>query len=238
MAPPLKKNIQAIDAALLSTAVHELKTPLLAMKLTIEMLLTGKESLSATQREEAEELAKSTAQLFEMVGDILSMAKLQDVHRSRSRERVDCYQLIEGLRENLTVLMAQKHLTFSWDGDPKNVEPIITHRESLQAIVQNLFTNAVKYNREGGKITVALRNAGAQCIIAVTDTGMGIPKAEQKKIFNRFFRASNVKAVDPYGTGLGLFLTKSLAEQIGGKITFTSTEGHGTTFTIALPRNP
>ena len=98
----------------------------------------------------------------------------------------------------------------------------------------NLLTNAVKYNRKGGKVKVDVRPEKNKLIIDVADNGYGIPKDQQSRIFEKFFRAKNEKTGDVLGTGLGLFLTRMIVEKMGGKIGFTSTEGKGTTFTVTL----
>lgn len=247
---------EKIDVVFLRTAIHELKTPLLAMKLLLEVLLDPKgEPLTPTQRENCVEVAKSVEQTLALVGDILAMGKAQDAHELR-RERVHVHALLDALRNELQPLTTQKHLTVSWEGDPRACAAIRTHEESLRSILQNLFTNAIKYNREGGTITLrvataagksvevppfftaakqALRRHTSWCVVTIADSGMGIPKAEQVNIFGQFFRASNIKTVDPYGTGLGLYLTKMLVEKLGGQIWFTSQEGKGTAFSVALP---
>lgn len=255
--PNNKTRSEKIDVVFLHTAIHELKTPLLAMKLLLEMVLDPKgEPLTQTQRDNLTEVAKSTEQTLAMVGDILAMAKAQDENRMRSRERVNVSALLQKLCSELQSLTTQKHLTVTWDGDPAACADIVTHQESLRSVLQNFFTNAIKYNREGGTITLravamqgkaidvplalktvkqALKKHDAWCVVSVADSGVGIPKEEQEKIFGRFFRASNIKTLDPYGTGLGLYLTKTLVEKLGGQIWFTSIEGKGTTFSVALP---
>ena len=230
--PNNKPRPEKLDVVFLHTAIHELKTPLLAMKLLLEVVLDPKgESLTQTQRDNLIEVAKSAEQTLAMIGDILAMAKAQDDNRMRSREIVNVRELLETLRNELQSLITQKHLRVLWEGDPTACAAILIHQENFRSILQNLFTNAIKYNREGGTITLrvttiagktadvpplfkavkqALKKHSSWCVVTVADSGMGIPKEEQKKIFGRFFRASNIKMVDPYGTGLGLYLTKTL----------------------------
>jgi two-component system sensor histidine kinase VicK len=104
-------------------------------------------------------------------------------------------------------------------------------------VFQNLLSNAVKYTPEGGEIRMTLAFDGGKrnVLFEISDTGYGIPKRQQGKIYTKFFRADNVKAKDTEGTGLGLYLAKSIVEHLGGKIWFVSGEDEGTTFFVALP---
>lgn len=105
----------------------------------------------------------------------------------------------------------------------------------VQIIFQNLISNAVKYTGEGGLIRVSISRRGLAILITVTDTGYGIPAAQQKHIFTKLFRADNVRAKDTDGTGLGLYIVKAVVERSGGKIWFESVENKGTTFYVTLP---
>ena len=102
-------------------------------------------------------------------------------------------------------------------------------------VIQNLLSNAIKYTPEGGKIEISLSvDEKKNLILKVSDTGYGIPKNQQDKIFTKLFRADNVIGKDTEGTGLGLYIAKSIVEQAGGKIWFESKENIGTTFYVSL----
>ena len=107
--------------------------------------------------------------------------------------------------------------------------------EVQTGIFQNLLSNAVKYTAPNGVIGLALRKEGDNILIRVTDTGYGIPAADQGKIFTKLFRADNVRDKEAEGTGLGLYIVKAVVEAGGGRIWFDSLEGRGTSFFITLP---
>lgn len=111
----------------------------------------------------------------------------------------------------------------------------------MRIIIQNLVSNAVKYTPEGGTITVGLKynkkDEKNTYVITVSDSGYGIPKNQQSNIFEKLFRADNVRAMDAEGTGLGLYIIKAILDEAGGKISFKSTENKGTTFTVVLPKD-
>ena len=108
-------------------------------------------------------------------------------------------------------------------------------KSEIEIILNNLITNAVKYNRDGGKVDVSLYTDGDKRVIKVSDTGIGVPEDAKPKMFSKLFRTDNAKEFESEGTGLGLYLVKSIVEKTGGKVWFDSTLGKGTTFYLALP---
>jgi two-component system, OmpR family, sensor histidine kinase VicK len=114
--------------------------------------------------------------------------------------------------------------------------PKVNLDDKLMRIVwQNLLSNALKYTPAKGQITISIAKDKTKVKIAVADTGMGIPKAQQKNIFTKLFRADNVREKETSGTGLGLYIVKSVIEQFGGKVWFKSIEKKGTTFYVTIP---
>ena len=105
----------------------------------------------------------------------------------------------------------------------------------LQIILHNLLSNAVKYTPRGGEITLSIEQQASRILIQVADTGEGIPEAQQKHIFSKFFRAANAHKADPNGTGFGLYIVKSIVSGAGGDIWFESKVKTGTTFYVAFP---
>lgn len=109
------------------------------------------------------------------------------------------------------------------------------HPALVDQLIGNLVSNAIRYNRPGGRVDVAVRAEGEDAVISVTDTGIGIPAADLEKIFERFYRVDKSRSRDKGGTGLGLAIAKHAALQHGGSIQVGSEEGVGTTFTVHLP---
>jgi two-component system sensor histidine kinase VicK len=114
--------------------------------------------------------------------------------------------------------------------------PILKLDKKLMDIIfQNLLSNALKYTPEGGKINLKIKKGARDVTVAVIDSGYGIPLHQQDKIFSKLFRADNVRQKDTQGTGLGLYMVKSIVEHSGGKIWFKSKENKGTTFFVSIP---
>ena len=119
---------------------------------------------------------------------------------------------------------------------PESLEPMYADATRLTQMFDNLISNAVKFTQPGGSVRVTLTGSGDTASVAVADTGMGIPKGEVDRLFEKFFRTSTVGTVD--GTGLGLSIVKSIVEVHDGTIAVASIEGAGTTFTVDLPYRP
>jgi len=117
----------------------------------------------------------------------------------------------------------------------EQLKPLMVDIRLTEAIVQNLLSNAIKYTPAGGSVTIKVETDAQGVVLSVTDTGYGIPKAEQKNIFKKMYRTSNVRAQGIDGTGLGLYLAKSIADQSGCKIWFESEENKGSTFYFQIP---
>jgi len=111
----------------------------------------------------------------------------------------------------------------------------LTDQNQLRIVFQNVISNAVKYTPTGGKIECSIKREGDNFLFSVKDSGIGIPEAQQKRIFEKLFRADNAFSHQPDGNGLGLYAAKATIENLGGKIWFESEEGRGTTFFVTVP---
>jgi PAS domain S-box-containing protein len=230
-----------------SLASHQLRTPLSAINWYSEMLLNGDAGkLSKQQHEYIVEIFEGNQRMVELVNALLDVSRLEVGKLASTPEPVDLSKLIDDEKKELTVSIKEKSMVF------KNVAeampPVFADPKQLRMIIQNLLSNAVKYTPAKGSVTTLLRKATAADIAAahldsrrphwffsITDTGYGIPKAQQPKIFGKLFRADNVRVLDVEGTGLGLYIVKEVVEKMGGRVWFESIESAGTTFYVVAP---
>jgi signal transduction histidine kinase len=140
---------------------------------------------------------------------------------------------VQTVLDELTNNIDEKNLTI--ERNYSDTPNLYNDPRLVRVIIQNLISNAVKYTPEGGTITIAAESDPDDVTIRVSDTGIGIPNDAQNKIFTKLFRADNVRVHDVQGTGLGLYLVRSVVRELGGSISFSSTEGEGTTFWVRLP---
>jgi signal transduction histidine kinase len=141
-----------------------------------------------------------------------------------------CQSMFDAYQEEIK----RKNLEFTFN-KPQELPKVNVDVEKISLAIQNLLDNAIRYTPSGGKITVSLETKGNYIEFSIKDTGIGIPKTQQERIFTKFFRGSNALKTETEGSGLGLFIVKNIIEAHGGKIWFESEEGKGTTFYFTLP---
>lgn len=229
----------AIDKAkteFVSLASHQLRTPLSTINWYLEMVLGGDAGkISKEQTQYLQEIYAANQRMVTLVNSLLNVSRIDLGTFAIEPEPTDLKQTVNNVMDELKAQIFQKKLKVSTKFDdnlrPYNADPKLAH-----IIFQNLISNAVKYTQDGGQITIKIAYDNSHIILQVADNGFGIPRAQQKKIFTKLFRADNVIAKDTDGTGLGLYLIKAIAEEAGGSIGFVSKENAGTTFTIKLPK--
>ena len=226
---------QAKDRFLASMS-HELRTPLNAIIGFTGTLLMGLPGpLTPDQYKQLRTVQTSARHLLALINDLLDVAKIEAGKVDLTLAPVDCCAVVDEVVATLRLQAESKGLTLT-ARHPDAPCTWTTDRRALSQIVLNLAGNAVKFT-DSGSVTVALGEdkRDDKLVISVEDTGVGIPKDEQAKLFTPFSRAGTLRPRNAEGTGLGLHLSQRLAELLGGRITFESTEGKGSRFVLRLP---
>lgn len=172
--------------------------------------------------------------MVELVNALLNVSRLELGTFVVEPEPTDIVEVAKACAKEFKLQISEKKLVLQEKYDP-DIPSISADPKLLNIVFGNLLSNAVKYNPDGGSIKLSISKANGRLSIVVADTGYGIPKNQQDKIFSKLFRADNVREKDTEGTGLGLYIVKSIIDHSGGKIWFESKENKGTTFYVTLP---
>jgi len=230
-----EKEIDKAKSEFVYLASHQLRTPLSTINWYLELLLdedAGK--INHEQKEYIQEAHENTRHMVALVNEILDVSRLELGTLTVKYETVDVRPIIKDCTNEVTPMLKKKEIKLTTNV-PDPVPLLFSDPKLIRIIFQNLMTNAVKYTPEKGHVRVAIELTDHQVNITVADTGFGIPKNVQNKVFSKLFRADNIKNREPSGTGLGLYTVKSVVEQLGGNIRFESEQNKGTTFFVTLP---
>jgi len=231
----IRRNEQ--QDSFLNAVTHELKTPIASIRMYLETLQSRQ--LDEPQRRDFYRIMlEDTDRLLGTVEQVLKAGEARQRSNRKNWQELDFSELVNSALE-LTRL--RHHLTpenLRFGVAPPEGLLVLGSPEELRTVVFNLFDNAVKYSRESKEIVVDVRTPDLDTVLlSVHDLGIGIPRSELKRIFNRFHRATNPLAGQVKGTGLGLFIVRSIARRHGGDVYAESEgEGRGSTFTVRLPR--
>ena len=228
----------AVDKAkteFVSLASHQLRTPLATIKWYTQMRGDGEAgTLNEEQRDYVREILESGKEMSTLINEFLNLSRIEMGTFSIEPEPINPKEVVESVLRELAPTIQKKHLRVEKKYENKIPEAKLDPKLFL-LMAQNLLTNATKYTPSDGTVTITLAVRGKNLVFSVEDSGYGIPEEEQSQIFKKMFRASNAKHYDTEGTGLGLYMIKSLLETVGGSISFKSAQAWGTTFTVAIP---
>ncbi len=234
--PKKKEPINKVQSDFINLTSHQLRTPLSGMKWLLELLQKpGTGELNKKQKDFIEKIYSSNERMIALVNDLLEVTRIEQGQTKLYLQATELPLIIGAVLKEKAKDVRNKRLQISFTVEEEPFPAVQTEPNKIKQAISNLISNAIAFTPEGGKITINLKQQGAFALIAVTDTGVGIPKEQQAQIFSRFFRGTNVTALETAGTGLGLYISRAFIEASGGKIWFKSEENQGTTFYFTLP---
>ena len=211
---------------------HELKTPLTSISGFAELMKEGLVD-PETMKEFAGDIYKECQQLIALVEDIMKLSRLDEGSEDLEQEDVDLYGLARKVLSDLRPIADQRGIALHIEGKGQKIHG---DWRILHEMVYNLCENAIKYNKDQGSVTVKLSGDEKQAVLSVQDTGIGIPKAHQERVFERFYRVDKRHSRKIGGTGLGLSIVKHGAQFHHARVSLDSEPGVGTTITISFPK--
>ena len=231
-------EVDRMKSEFVSTVSHELRTPMTSIKGYADLMLMGAAgALSPPQLRYLDVIKKNADRLQLLVNDLLDISRIETGKTQLALQPVDVPQVImDVVNEHLQGRIQHEEKDISVETEMAPSLPLVSaDPEKIMRVLTNLVDNAFNYTPPGGFIKITARANGRFVFITVQDSGIGIEEADQKKIFDRFFRAENAQVQEVPGTGLGLSIVNSLIEMHGGRLSLESELGEGSTFTFSLP---
>lgn len=230
------QKLDQMKSEIISVAAHQLRTPLAAIKWTLKMLLDGDVgNISDAQKELLSKGFESNERMINLVNDMLSVDRLESGRIKYNFVPLQFEDLVDAMIQELLPIATKKEIQLRFIRSKDLLPKIKVDPDKMHDVLQNLIDNAIKYSSNGGQVTIELLHDNEKMQFSVKDSGIGIPKEQQEKIFSRFFRATNAVRNVTDGSGLGLYIAQSVVRRHGGDIWFVSEENRGTTFFFTLP---
>jgi len=231
-----EKLVDRMKSEFVTLAAHQLRTPTSAVKWSLQILLEGDlGELNKKQKEIIGEAYETNDRAIKLVGDLLDVAQIEEGKYISKTVLIDIEGLIQSIVGDYKLRLKERELKVKLKKPGEGLPKIMIDVEKMRTAIRNIFDNAIRYTLPGGKISIVLKGNKKEIEVQIQDTGLGIPRSEQGKIFTKFFRGANVMKIDTEGTGLGLYISKNIIEAHGGMIWFDSEEGKGTTFYFTIP---
>jgi signal transduction histidine kinase len=225
------RRLDQVRRDFVANASHELKTPAASIQAAAETILTAAGENPSVIPRFAAQLEREAARLSRIVSDLLDLSRLESGSALDESVALDAIVRDEGERFEEPAAEAGVGLAVRAGGIPR----VRGSSRDLALLVRNLVDNAIRYTRPGGQVEVDLTADDGEVVLAIVDTGLGIPSRDLPRIFERFYRVDRARSRETGGTGLGLSIVKHVAENHGGRVVVTSELGQGTRFEVRLP---
>jgi len=231
-----EKRIERMKTEFVSVAAHQLRTPLSAIKWSLGMILAEDMGpLTEEQKRFLQKTYQSNERMINLVNDLLDVARIEEGRYIYKPAFRDLTKICQAVINSHKAEIKRKKIKFEFKRPKGKLPQIKLDEEKISLVIQNLLENAVRYTPPGGKIVVSLKRKKKEIEFSVRDTGIGIPKEQQDRLFTKFFRGANAVRMETEGTGLGLFISKNIIEAHRGKIWAESEENKGSVFHFSLP---
>jgi len=216
---------------------HQLRSPITNLSWAIDILMSGEMGkVEEKQTEYLKILKENSSRMIDLVKDLLIVSRIEEGSLMIKREKISIEPIIKKLISRFEPFVLASNVEIKFEAG-ENLPQVFIDAHQIEIVIENLFDNAIRYIKGEGEIKIKLKQRDKTLYFEIKDTGVGIPKDDQKFIFQKFFRSENAIRQQTQGSGLGLFIAKSIIERFDGQIGFESEENKGSTFWFTLPIN-
>ena len=231
------RRLQRIRAEFIDNLSHELRTPLTTISLLAETASRDAESASPRLRDRISKIEVETGHLIQMVNELLDLSRIESGTAQLLLDDVDMVRVVRSTAERLRLFAERQGLRIVLEL-PDRVSPVRGDEDRLGQVLVNLLHNAVKFSPNGGDIVAGVQETAEEITVWVRDPGMGVPRGDLARIFERFYKVDRARVRGRGGTGLGLSIARHVVDSHGGRIWVDSEEGQGSTFSFTIPLAP
>ena len=234
-----ERRVDRLKTEFVSVASHQLRTPLTGMKWFLEILESEKAGkLNAKQKDFINQIDTSNERMIALVSDLLSVSRIETGKKFDIVKRnINISSVVNSVLQDVKEISKERGVKVIGCGSGSSKKLIVrADADHIRQVFNNLISNAIKYSKRGGVVELGCKHTNGDVEFFVKDSGLGIPINQQKRVFDKFFRADNIITKETSGTGLGLYIAKAIVVGHGGRIWFKSSENRGTTFYFSIPR--
>ncbi|KKQ76859.1 MAG: two-component hybrid sensor and regulator [Parcubacteria group bacterium GW2011_GWC1_38_6] len=214
---------------------HQLRAPLSNLKWSIELLMSGGlGKIEEKQKEYFQILEENSSRMHELISDLLVVSRMETTGFFSHKASFSLIKLVKETIKEFDIFTKSSNIKIDFDYPSKKIDTL-ADSPHIKLVVENLIDNAIRYAKKGGNIQIKAQARKDKIYLEIKDDGVGIPKNDQRYIFQKFFRAQNALKHQTQGSGLGLYIAKTMIEKSNGKIGFNSKENEGSTFWFTLP---
>jgi len=228
-------EVSRMKSEFVDVVSHQLRSPLTNLKWAVDFLISGEPGETEEKKAEyLQALKENSARMEELVSDLITVSRLETATFPLEKQETSLENLVEEIIFKFKPFAESAKIEIEFKFQ-KDLPKVLADSSQIKQVLENLLDNAIRYTKEKGRVELKLEKQEKNLYFEIKDQGVGIPQEDQKYIFQKFFRAQNILRYRTQGTGLGLYIAKSIIGKSKGKIGFRSKEREGTTFWFTIP---